>query len=98
MSQCAEFLDEVGVKPCGHSAREQGVLLQVAASCKAGQDSAELVFTVNESFYRSQNLITGTMLRMQQQTFCVDFTSIGCGTRDEACTIASDATWQKAIL
>lgn len=32
-----EFLDKVGVQPCGHSAHEAKILLKVTASCRSNQ-------------------------------------------------------------
>ena len=34
---CMEFLDELGVQPCGHKAREKGILIKVCASCKSNE-------------------------------------------------------------
>ena len=30
-----EFLDEQGVQPCGHKAREKGMIIKVFTSCKS---------------------------------------------------------------
>ena len=55
--ECAKFLDEQGVRPCGHSAREKGILLKVYASCKTGQDTAELCYTLQAMEVESDGLV-----------------------------------------
>ena len=100
MIECAMFLDEQGVKPCGHSAREKGILLKVYASCEAGQDSAELVYTT-----RAMELEDGYVyhytrkeLSAKQHTFGIDFTKVKYGKGEkEKCIIAPDSTWLKTI-
>ena len=99
--ECAKFLDEQGVKPCGHSAREKGILLKVYASCQTGQDSAELAYTtrgmyLGEDGYVYTHLMT-EQLRPGQHMFGVDFTKYRCGRGEEKeCSIASGATWSTA--
>ena len=98
--QCAEFLDEQGVKPCGHSAMEKGVLLRVAASCEASQYSAELVYTTQGMELEKDGHIhfpPGKQLGRRQHTFVVDFTVVRCGKgENERCSISVDATWSTA--
>ena len=38
---CAKTLDSLGIPPCGHRAREQGILVKVLASCQPDQKAAE---------------------------------------------------------
>ena len=38
------FMDEQGVGPCGHVAKEKGILVKVFASCLANEIPAELAF------------------------------------------------------
>lgn len=95
VSECAEFLDEQGVRPCGHSAKEKGILLKVSASCKTGQDAAELCYTTRAMELRDDGLVwhwTRKELSSQQNSFGVDFTEIRCKEEDE-CAIATDSTW-----
>ena len=100
VSQCAKFLDEQGVKPCGHSAREKGILLQVAASCQAGQDSAELAFTTRAMELKEDGYVyrsSDKELSSRQHTFGVDFTRVRCGKGEkEKCSIFIEATWSTA--
>ena len=98
VSECAEFLDEQGVKPCGHSATEKGILLKVLASCKTGQDAAELCYTTRAMELRDDGRVYHLHrkeLTAQQNTFGVDFTRVRCKKEDE-CGISSDSTWSTA--
>ena len=38
---CAKTLDRLGIPPCGHRAKEQGILLKVFASCQPDQKATE---------------------------------------------------------
>ena len=100
MSECAKFLDEQGVKPCGHSAREKGILLKVFASCRTGQDSSELVYTTRGMELKEDGYVYhrlwGLELSAEQKTFGVDFTKVRCGEgKEEQCSVASSAVWSK---
>ena len=46
MRDCAETLDRLGIPPCGHRAREQGILVKVFASCQPDQKAAEPCYSV----------------------------------------------------
>ena len=37
INACCEYLDEQGVKPCGHSVQERGIPLKVYTSCHRRQ-------------------------------------------------------------
>ena len=97
MRECAKFLDEQGVKPCGHSARERGILLKVFASCEAGQNSAELAYTTRGVYVKGGIMYhyTSREISAKQKTVGVDFTMVRCGK--EKCSIAPDSTWLKTI-
>ena len=100
VGQCAKFLDEQGVRPCGHSATEKGILLKVYAACEAGQDTAELCYFTRAMELREDGFVhhwTSKELSDQQRTHGVDFTAIRCGKgKEEECSIASDSTWSTA--
>ena len=101
VSECAKFLDERGVKPpCGHSAKEKGILLKVYASCRTGQDSAELYYTTRAMELKEDGYVyhyNSKELSPQQNTFGVNFTRVRCKKgEEEECTIAADATWSTA--
>ena len=103
VSECAKFLDEQGVKPpCGHSAKEKRTLLKVYASCRTGQDSAELCYTTRAMELEEDGIVyhhTSKNLSAKQHTLGVDFTKMSCGKgEEEKCTIPADGTltWSTA--
>ena len=71
VGQCAKFLDGQGVRRCGHSAREKGILLKVFAACRTCQD-AVLLYTSHstEKGWSSEPLLKN--LSDQQRAFGVD--------------------------
>ena len=101
MSQCAEFLDEQGVKPCGHSAREKGILLKIFASCQSGQDSAELAYTTRAMELKEDGYVYHSLnkeLSAQQTTLGVSYTKLRCGKgEEEECCIATWSTAREVI-
>ena len=101
MIECAKFLDEQGVKPCGHSATEKGILLKVYASCQSGQDSAELAYTTRGMQLGEDGILRYNIskrLSEQQETFGIDFKELRYGKEvEEDCNITSDANWSTAI-
>ena len=99
VGQCAKFLDEQGVRPCGHSATEKGILLKVYATCETGQDVAELCLFTRATELKDDGFVyhwTREKLSDRQRAFGVDFTAIRCGKGKEECSIASDSTWSAA--
>ena len=100
VSQCAKFLDEQGVKPCGHSAREKGILLKVFASCQTGQDSDELAYITQGLRLGEDGFVYPPInkdLSAKQKAFGVDFTKLRCGKgKEENCDITLGATWSTA--
>ena len=93
--ECAKFLDEQGVRPCGHSATEKGILLKVYAACRTGEDAAELCYTIRAMEVKSDGHLSWLRKELsdQQKSFGVDFTKVRCGKREGKCAIASDSTW-----
>ena len=43
---CAETLDNMGIPPCGHKAREQGVMIKIFASCQPNQRAGDPCYSV----------------------------------------------------
>ena len=86
VSECAKFLDEQGVKPCGHSAREKGILLKVYALCQTGQDATELYYTTRAMELKEDGYVYhywGKELSAQQKTHGINFTTLRCGKEEE---------------
>ena len=42
-----ELLDEQGVQPCGHKARERGMIIKVFASCRSNETPTKYCFSVS---------------------------------------------------
>ena len=98
---CCEYLDRQGVKACGHSARDKGILLKVCTSCKPSEEAATPCFSVNAVINdKNTGLMTyrgkGFELREEQHTLGIDFTHVQCKKSiDEPCAISSEFTWQR---
>ena len=95
-----EFLDEQGVQPCGHKAREKGMVIKVYASCKSNEIPAEYCYTVSGM----DNKSTGNMafklseqLSETQTTEAIDSSHLNCSseTINEPCTLSYGLTWRR---
>ena len=95
--ECAKFLDEEGVRPCGHSATEKGILLKVYAACRTGQDTAKLYYATRGMKVKSDGNVgiwNIKKLSDQQKSFGVDFTNVSsrCGKRKSTWSTDSRVT------
>ena len=81
--RCTETLDnKLGIPPCGHKARERGVLIEVCASCQGNQKASEPCFSTdgayvdaNDGFLRFRR---NKQLTKHQTTMIADFTQLVC--------------------
>ena len=97
-----EFLDEQGVQPCGHNAREKGMIIKVYASCKSNEIPTEYRYSVSGVI---NNKNTGEMrpkfwtsqLLERQRPVGIDSSVLNCNsnTIDEPCTLKPGSTWLK---
>ena len=104
VKECMEFMDEQGVGPCGHPAKEKGILIKAFASCLSNEIPMELAFSTHCA-NNDKNLGTlayyATGLRSKeihegQHPSGFDFTSVRCKNKiDEPCTMAPGSTWQR---
>ncbi len=104
---CMKFLDSKGVLPCGHSAREKGILLKVYSSCLSHQIPRSFSFAVygckNNVNSGYQTFCVIECIRNQskisdgQHSIGIDYTEIQCTGKsiDEACRLHTSATWSK---
>jgi hypothetical protein len=101
VNQLAKFLDARQVKPCGHSAREIGILLKVFASCQSNEVPYSLLYSLraNESQQNKKLVIkrSGWKVAEKQHTKRIDATNLFCDHKDiqESCTVHPNLTWQK---
>ena len=100
---CMAFLDEWGVQPCGHKAREKGLLFKVHASCLPSQIPTQYQYALEamEMNLKDMHLYYRKERKLQQgtqKTDGCDFTEIYCHNKtsiDHHCTIQPEMTWVK---
>ena len=66
---CAKFLDEQGVRPCGHSATEKGILLNVYAACRAHSGAVSMCYA-NKVLTGTKDCRTITGNSIQVYNYC----------------------------
>jgi len=64
---CAKTLDRLGIPPCGHRAREQGILVKVFASCQPDQKAAEPCYSVEGVTVSDTGTLITTAHQLTQQ-------------------------------
>ena len=107
VKQCMAFLDQQGVGPCGHSARDKGILIKVFASCLSHQVPRQLVYSVYGSkndkntgdmcFHKCMASIMNAKVAEDQHVRGIDSTWVMCGQKsiDDECECLPGATWQR---
>ena len=95
-----ELLDEQGVQPCGHKAREKGMIIKVFASCKSNEIPTEYSYPVSGmlndistgemEFWISKQLLESQTI----DTFNSSFLHCKSKTIDEPCTLPPGLTWK----
>ena len=101
--ELAYFLDDVGVQPCGHSARKENILLSVCASCKSHQIPHTLLHSArvcgnDEDTGELYDQHCGYEVVRGQNTSWINNTRITCkkgASYADPCLIANDFTWDK---
>ena len=95
-----EFLDEQGVQPCGHKAREKGMIIKIHASCKSKEIPTEYCHSVsgmgNDKSTGAMTFKMSEQLSETQTTAGIDSSHIKCDSRsiDEPCTLPSGLIWK----
>ena len=94
------FLDEQGVGPCGHSARDKEILIKVFASCLSHQVPRQLAFSVR-GYMNDKN--TGHMILEYPHEIAdfqlinsIDATAVICGqdSIQDKCLHLPQENWQ----
>ena len=99
---CAKTLDSLGIPPCGHRAREQGILVKVFASCQPDQKAAEPCYSVEGVTVANDGTLGfhAKQLTQQTSTWC-DATGLTCyrGPDESCCSdeALKNWTWQEAL-
>ena len=96
---CAKTLDSLGIPPCGHRAREQGILVKVLASCQPDQKAAEPCCSVEGVNVRDDGTLGFKAEKLTQQTStrCNATRLACCRGPDESCCsdeALKNWTWQ----
>ena len=97
------FMDEQGVGPCGHVAKEKGILVKVLASCLANEIPAELAFSTHCVVSNASTGFIGYAIYFRskgihdcQHPSGLDFTEVRCKNKiDHPCTMAPGSTWDQ---
>ena len=94
--------DYHGVQPCGHKAKEKGMLIKVCASCLPSQIPTRYQLTVygggNDKKTGDKYTESSKYLLDTQHTFSVNSSRVRCrptATIDDPCTLKHWYTWQK---
>lgn len=98
-----QFMDEQGVRPCGHSAREKGILIKVLASCQSTEVPTHLSFSVHSARNEKNTGLLSFKTHFKGNEICAgqhpsgaDFTQVLCKSKiSEPCSLASGYTWKK---
>ncbi len=88
----------IGVRPCGHSARNNEIQVKVYASCQPDQVPSSLMFSSRGCKVDQNKEIPRVKIQEEispgQTTLCRDYTEITCGEENE-CAHSQDFTFQK---
>ena len=102
--ECAKKLDDLGIPPCGHRAREEEILIKVYASCQPYQKAAEPCFSVKGMVVDDNGTLWFSTKKLASvtQAFCgTDFTKlVCCRGPGESCRseeVLKNWTWQDAM-
>ena len=96
-----EFLDEQGIQPCGHKAREKGMIIKILASCKYNEIPTEYCHSMsgmgNDKSTGAVIFMMSKQLSETQTTACIDSSHINCDSRSiaEPCTLPPGLTWRQ---
>ena len=98
---CMEFLDEQGVQPCGHKAREKGMIIKILASCTSKEIPTQYCHCVsgmrNDKSKGTVIFMVTKQLSEKQTIAYIDSSHINCNSRsiNEPCTLPPSLTWRK---
>ena len=104
VNACLDYLDERGVRPCGHSAKEKGIFIKVYASCQPEERAATNCFFVqaveNDTNTDDNSGIlkyyTTKKLSKSQHCYGASTTRVMCKkSAEEACALRPEFTWRK---
>ena len=101
---CKEYLDEQGVQPCAHSAKEKKLFIAVTASCKHNEVSYRLLYSIRAITNDKNNGTLGRMgdgweIANDQHLNSAEVVTIECKNKsiDDPCTLGPRDTWRKIL-
>ena len=86
IQRCGETLDSMGIGACGHQARQNGILMKIATSCKPDQTAIDTCYTnYGVSPYSDGRLgfFMGKDIGLTQTALFMDFTRARCFSKPE---------------
>ena len=97
------IIDEQGVGPCGHLAKEKGILVKVFTSCLCDEIPAELSFSIltvqndkNTGQVSYKIDIRSDKIYNGQHPSGIDFTRVRCKNKiNQPCTMAPGSIWER---
>ena len=98
----AQFLDDNNVRPCGHSAKDRGILLKVSTSCKTNEVAHQLAYSLRGT-HTDKNTGAfsagppGKEVGNAQHIQMIDATKIHCKNKEikAECALSPGVTWLK---
>ena len=106
--ECAKTLDCLLIPPCGHSAKENGAMIKVFASCQPDQEAIEPCFSI-EAVSLEENgsvIVSAKEMTNKQRSIWFDSTQLTCcGSPEYAttnpCTFTNSRfiqlTWENTV-
>lgn len=106
MKTCMDWLDELCVQPCGHSAKEKDILVKIFSSCRPSEVPGTLQFSIrgapSDKNTKALSFIvndgySGDELYRDQHTYGIDFTWLRCRQKEieKPCELLHKSTWNK---
>ena len=103
--QLQTFMDEQGVQPCGHSARDRGILIKVFTSCQSNEVPHRLLYSIrvrdNDKNKGTASVkASGFEVAHAQHIKVIDSTVITCNNKsiDELCTLNPGDRWHEVSV
>ena len=102
LKQFQTFMDEQGVQPCGHSARDRGILIKLYTSCQSNEVPHRLLYSIRANGNDKNKGMayierSGFEVVHAQHIKWIDSTYITCNNKsiDELCTLKPGDSWHK---
>ena len=105
LKELQAFLDEQGIQPCGHSARDKGIMIKVFTSCQSNEVPYRLLYSIRAN-RNDKNKGTAFIkpdrfeVAHAQHIKHIDSTKIRCKSESiyEPCTLKHGYTWHKKSI